>query len=82
MPLDRIYRLLTSLPGINREYDRTDFARDLYNLDSSGLRRTRSGASVSFPASTGTRRPRGLFSFVGPDGRDVEYYGVRFTEEA
>ncbi len=82
VPLDRIYRLLTSLPGISREYDRTDFAMDLYNLDSSGLRRTRSGASVSFPASTGTRRPRGLFSFVGPDGRDVEYYGVRFTEAA
>ena len=80
VPLDRIYRLLTSLPGSSREYDRTDFARDLYNLDSSELKKTRSGAIVSFHASTATRSTRGLFSFVGPDGQDVQYYGVRFTE--
>ncbi len=82
VPLDRMYRLLTSLPGINREYNHTDFARDLYDLDSSDLKRTKSGATVSFPASTGPFSPRGLFSFVDPDGRDVEYYGIRFTEAA
>ncbi len=82
VPLDRMYRLLTSLPGISREYDRTDFARDLYNLDSSDLKRTKSGATVSFHASTATRSARGIFYFVGPDGRDVQYYGVRFTETA
>ena len=80
VPLDRIYRLFTSLPGSSREYDRTDFARDLYILESNGPKRTRNGAAVSFPSSTGTRRSKGLFSFVGPDGRDVEYYGLRFTE--
>ncbi len=80
VPLDRIYRLFTSLPGSSREYDRTDFARDLYILESNGPKQTRNGAAVSFPSSTGTRRSKGLFSFVGPDGRDVEYYGLRFTE--
>ncbi len=81
VPLARIYRLFTSLPGLNREYDRTDFARDIYILDSDGPRQTRRGAVVSFPASTGTRRRSDLFSFIGPDGRSVEYYGIRFTEE-
>ena len=80
VPLERVYRLFTSLPGSSREYDRTDFARDLYILDTNGPKRTKKGASVSFPSSTGTRRSKGLFAFVGPDGRDVEYYGLRFTE--
>lgn len=80
VPLERIYRLFTSLPGSSRDYDRTDFARDLYLLDTKGPKRTKQGADVSFPSSTGTRRSKGVFSFVGPDGRDVQYYGLRFTE--
>lgn len=81
IPLVRIYRLVTALPGSDRDYDRTDFARDLYVLESQGPRHTKSGAAVSFPASTGTRRRSGdLFSFVGPDGNPVEYYGIRFDE--
>lgn len=80
VPLERIYRLFTSLPGSSRDYDRTDFARDLYLLDTKGPKRTKQGAAVSFPSSTGTRRSKGVFSFVGPDGRDVQYYGLRFTE--
>ena len=77
--LNRIYKLFTSLPGSSRGYTPTDFARDLYLLDTSGLTSLKSGATVSFPASTGTRSARGLFTFIGPDGRDVQYYGVRFT---
>ena len=81
VPLARIYRLLTSLPGAGRDYDRTDFARDLYRLQANGPMRTRKGAAVSFPASSGTRQAkRDLFTFVGPDGQDVVYYGIRFTK--
>ncbi len=82
VPLARIYRLQTSLPSSNREYGRDDFARDIYRIDSEGPKRTRRGAVVSFPSSTGTRRrTRDLFSFIGPDGISVEYYGIRFDEE-
>jgi hypothetical protein len=81
IPLIRIYRLMTALPGAARDYDRSDFARDLYILESQGPRRTRSGAAVSFPSSTGTRRRSSdLFSFIGPDGNNAEYYGIRFNE--
>lgn len=81
VPLARIYKLMTSLPGASREYDRSDFARDLYFLDANGPHATRSGATVSFPASTGTRqRKSDLFSFIGPDGDNVEFYGIRFQE--
>ena len=78
IPLASIYRLFTSLPSSNREYAPTDFARDVYLLDKSGLTKTRSGATASFPASTGARSAKDLFSFVGPDGREVKYYGIRF----
>lgn len=82
VPLARIYRQFTSLPGSEREYGSTDFARDLYLLDTSGVTTTKRGAVVSFPASSGTRSPKAgdIFTFVGPDGQDAQYYAVRFTE--
>ena len=81
MPLARIYKLVTALPGSGRDYDKSDFARDVYTLDSQGPHRTRRGHPVSFPASTGTRRRSSdLFSFVGPNGENVEYYGIKFGD--
>jgi hypothetical protein len=80
--LARIYEMLTSLPGSKAEYDPTDFARDLYLVDASGIRQVRSGATVSFPASTGTRSRRGTFSFVSAEGEVVTYYGIQFSEAA
>jgi hypothetical protein len=77
--LDRIYNLFTGLPGSRREYSLLDFARDLYALQESGIREVRSGARVSFPASTGTRSARGAISFVGPSGETVLFYGIQFT---
>ncbi len=78
--LDSIYKLFTSLPGSVRDYSKTDFARDLYELDRSGVTKTKSGAAVSFPASTGTRSSINLYTFVGPDGHEIKYYGIHFME--
>ena len=81
VPLARIYKLMTALPGAARDYDRSDFARDLYILESNGPRRTRNGAMVSLSSSTGARkRSSNLFSFIGPNGDNAEYYGIRFSE--
>ena len=77
--LNRIYNLFTGLPGSRRDYSLLDFARDLYSLETSGVREVRAGARVSFPASTGTRNPRGTISFVGANGETVVYYGIQFT---
>ena len=77
--LDRIYNLFTGLPGAKREYSLLDFGRELYNLEASAVRDVRSGAKVSFPASTGTRSTRGTISFVGPSGETVLYYGIQFA---
>jgi len=75
-----IYEALTLLPGSNSEYDQSDFGRDLFFLDRSGLTETRSGVRFTLPASTGTRSSRGTFSFVSPEGETVNFYGIRFTE--
>ena len=78
--LSRIYETLTLLPGTTATYDQTDFVRDLFLLDRSGIRKTRSGIAYSLPASTGTKAARGTYSFVAPDGETVTYYGIRFSE--
>ena len=75
-----IYDALTLLPGSTASYDQTDFVRDLFLLDRSGVTRTKSGARYSLPASTGTKGAKGTFSFVAPDGETVRYYGIRFSE--
>ncbi len=80
VPLTRIYSMFTSLPGSRRDYSPTDFARDIFMLDQSGVTVTRAGFAVSFPASTGTRSMRSVYTFVGPDGQDAQYYGVRFVK--
>jgi len=80
VPLARIYRLMTALPGVGRNYDRMDFGRDLYILDSKGPSATRKGAEVSFSSSGGKYRPRDVFHFVDPNGVGMDYYGIRFRE--
>lgn len=80
VPLARIYRLMTALPGIGRNYDRMDFGRDLYMLDSQGPRITRKGLEVSFSSSGGKYNPRDLLYFVNPDGVSINFYGVEFRE--
>ncbi|MCY4447013.1 MAG: hypothetical protein OXC02_11220 [Rhodobacteraceae bacterium] len=80
LPLARIYKLMTALPGANRDYDKSDFARDLYLLDSDGPRQTRQGKTITLSASTGARRRSSdLFSYIGPNGKAVEYYGIKFN---
>ena len=80
VPLEKIYQAFTSLPGMDRDYGKMNFARDLYQLESNGPRQTKAGMDVDFPASTGARSSRGVFSFVDPNGRVISYYGIRFSK--
>jgi hypothetical protein len=73
-----VYEAFTLLPGATAEYGQSDFARDLFILDRSGLTRTKSGASFSLPASTGTKGAKGTFTFVAPEGELITYFGVWF----
>ena len=79
VPLVEVYKAFTSLPGSKREYDNVDFARDIYVLEASGPSRTKKGSRVSFPSSTGAKRARDTFQFVGPDEQLITYYGIQFS---
>ncbi|MCY4437238.1 MAG: hypothetical protein OXE05_07905 [Chloroflexi bacterium] len=79
VPLAKIYEALTLLPGVSLHYmDKTDFARGIYVLETQGPFRTKKGARVSFPASTGTKSGRSTFQFVGPEGQVIRYYAIQF----
>lgn len=78
--LTSVYEALTLLPGSATNYDQTDFVRDLFLLDRSGVTRTKSGMICALPASTGTKANKGTFSFIAPDGETISYYGIRFSE--
>ncbi len=79
--LARIYDALTLLPGSSNDYSKSDFSRDIFMVDQSGVSRTRSGHRMALPASTATRGSKSdLFTFVAPDGEIATYYGLRFTE--
>jgi hypothetical protein len=79
--LARVYDSLTLLPGAANEYNKSDFARDIFMVDHSGVSQTKSGHRMTLPASTATRGSKSdLFTFVAPDGEIATYYGIRFTE--
>lgn len=80
--LAQVYKAFTLLPGSAREYSKSDFARDLYFLERSRVSTTKTGARLSLPASTGTKASASLFTFVGPEGDQVTYYGIKFVEAA
>ncbi|UZJ24871.1 hypothetical protein RHODO2019_17510 [Rhodococcus antarcticus] len=76
-----LWSVLTLLPGQAREYTRPELARDLYLLDQSATTTTRSGATLRFHASTGTKGA-GVLTTVARDGRQKLYWGISFTEGA
>ena len=79
--LTDVYEAFTLQPGARTEYGKSEFARDVFMLDRSAVTKTKSGASVSLPASTSARgAERDRIPFVAPDGETVTYYGLRFTE--
>ena len=77
-----IYELMTVLPGTQRDYQRIDFARDLYRLDTSGTTTTRKGGRMRLSGSTGTKSRSRRLTFIAPGGREITYYGIRFGDPA
>jgi hypothetical protein len=80
IPLVRVHEVFTLLPGAAAEYGQAEFGRDLLMLDQSNVTNTKRGATISLPASTGTKGSRTTLSIVGRDGNVVTYYGLRFTQ--
>lgn len=75
VPVARVYEAMTLMPGQAREYSRTDFARDLYRLDTDGPQTTRIGSRLNFH---GGRQSN--VAFVAPDGHLITYHSISFSE--
>ena len=74
VPFTKIYDMFASLPGASREYSRTEFARDLYRLETEGPQETRRGKRIYF--HSGRQSP---ISFVDRDGHTITYHSVEFS---
>lgn len=72
-----VYELLTPLPGQGKDYSLQEFTRDVYALDRGGVRETRDGRKVRFPAATGTKTSKTL-SIATPNDDMKVYYGIAF----
>lgn len=75
-----LFDILTSHPEWKRMYSRADFERDVFLLDNSDVRRTKSGAKLSFSGSTGAKGGVKAFVVRPPNGMPKTYYGIRFQE--
>jgi hypothetical protein len=75
-----LHRILTLLPGRARDYPKSEFARDLYLLDSSRHTRTKDGRVMSLSASTGTRQA-GVLTTVSKGGERQRYWGIAFAAQ-
>lgn len=74
-----VWGVLTLLPGQQRDYTRSEFARDLYLLDASGVAATKSGRVLRWHASSGTRG-LGTLATVAQTGQQQLYWGISFAE--
>lgn len=73
-----IWSTFTLLPGQEQDYTKEEFARDLYDLDRSGCTVTRSALRLRWYGSSGTRAT-GVLTVIALDGRQRQYWGVRFA---
>lgn len=74
-----LHGVLTVLPGSSRDYNKQEFARDLYLLDQSGVITTRSGRTLHLPASALTRGS-GVLTTVSQSGQEKVYAGINFED--
>jgi hypothetical protein len=80
VPLLRIHKALTMLPGTERDYPPYEFARDILLLDRKPELRTRDGRRFALPAATATKGgPR--LAVVDQNGAEKVYAGIRFDME-
>jgi hypothetical protein len=80
--LTDLYKILTLLPTVKKDYSQQEFARDLFLLEESGVVETKSGARIRFHAATGTKSPGQLMRIVDRNGKERLYSAVEFERGA
>lgn len=76
-----IYKNLTVLPSVRKEYTMQEFARDVYLLDEARLSETTGGLRMRLhPGATSSKSPGQLLRVVDRAGAEKTYYGVEFVK--
>jgi hypothetical protein len=74
--LQEVHKVLTILPA-SRSYSKSEFARDIYLLDQSGVIKIKDGRTLTLPASALTRSS-GTLETVAKGGQVKLYAGIAF----
>jgi len=80
VPVLEIYRRMTVLPWVAKEYGQQEFARDLYLLDADPDVRPKDGSRVRLhPGATAAKNRANLLVVVTREGTERTYYGIEFS---
>jgi len=83
IPLMKLYRVLTLLPGVSKEYRPEDFARDIHFLDISDCKEISKGHRWELVASTSSREGGSeAIKFATRKGEQRLYHSIIFTPQA
>lgn len=78
IPLSDIYETLTLRPGSGRDYTIQDFAQEIYILDRSGIKKTRSGQLLRITPAPRPGEDRKALLAVAENGGLRWYHGIQF----
>lgn len=73
-----IYDQFCETPGWKRDNPPLVFGQNIYALQRSGIRTTRSGDTFEIITPSANARERDIFSVIAEDGHTNRYYGIRF----
>lgn len=76
-----VHQALTLLPDARKDYPLDEFARDLHQLNLSGLRNTRSGHLLHLAAATSTKSGAGVLTVIDDHDHQFYYFSVAFRKE-
>ena len=82
VPLAKLYKVLTLLPGARKDYTQLISRGMFIFLDISGVRETNSGCGWEFTASTSSREHSGsTIKFVDRGGNEKTYHSIIFDSK-
>ena len=79
--IDEVYRILTAMPGSEKEYPFLDFLANLDEIKRSGVLTGKTRRSVDLPAPSTTGKGGKAFRIIREDGREQLYHMLRFVPD-
>lgn len=75
-----IYDLFCLTPGYKKENSPAAFGQQIYALQRSDIRATRSNRKFEIEYATGAAKAKDIFTVTAEDGRQIRYYSIWFSK--